>query len=289
MFEAYVDESGTDEAICAVAGFLGLTAKWRAFEADWQRALDAAGVDHFHSKEFFGGYPPFAVLQPPTRRKLIETLVALITDRSTGLHLVAAAVDVQSFFARTEHERTYLTGGRWSIAQNKWVFSGAPTRPYYLPLCNVLDQCNRTTEKVDIFHDQHQVYAKHVLRLHNEMKKHRKPAALRAGIGDLVFASKRERLPLQAADLAAYLTFCRVAYGQQADSDSEIGIASRGFGAFGQRVIRFYDATSIEATLTASLPQVIREGRAASQLRSARNKERGKARQRDQQASRRKT
>jgi hypothetical protein len=282
VFEAYVDESGTEEDYLAVAGFIGLTTMWRSFESEWAKALEIAGVGYFRAKEFFGREDPFSGLSERKRATLLSALLALITDRENGLHPVAAVVDVRAFVARTEAERIYLTGGRLDRRTDKWVFSGAPSRPYYVPLCNILDRCNRSPVRVDIFHDRHTVYAKHALRLHAEMRKHREPAFIRAGLGDLVFASRFERLPLQAADLIAYLTFCRVARGRQRDDD-EIGRASRALARYGDGVITFYDERTMESKLARTLPRSIREGRSITQIKAAKRREEARQRQRDAQ------
>jgi hypothetical protein len=176
-----------------------------------------------------------------------------------GIEMIAAAVDTKAFRGRSEHERIYLTGGRWDVAKGKWTLSGAPSRPYFLPLGVIMDRCHRTRHRVDLFHDQQNVYAKHAVRLHAEMKLHR--ISIREGIGTLTFGSKREFVPLQAADLAAHLTFKRIVHGPQSLEDTDLGLTARAFQKrFGTGVISVFDQAGLERHLQLVLPRAIRCG-----------------------------
>jgi hypothetical protein len=282
VFEVYADESGTEEVWCAVAGFKALTTNWRPFEEAWSRVLHDAGADYFHSKEFFQGGKPFGQWSGEKRIRFIDDLIQLI-DEWEGLSLAASAVDTKAFFARNEQERIYLTGGRWH--RGKWRFPGAPTKPYYLPFAHVFDKFHKGIERVNMFHDQHSVYAEHALRLHAHAKLHRKPPEFRQGIGTLTFGSKTEFVPLQAADLAAYLTFCRVAYGKAAP-DTELGHVAQVFQQrFGNLILTF-DERTIESHLRRTVPIAIREGRMPSQQRVERRRVKGREKQREKQRQR---
>ena len=148
-----------------------------------------------------------------------------------------------------------------------------------------MDKCHRTRARVDVFHDRHNVYVKPALKLHAEMKIHRLPASLRQGIGTLTFASKREYVPLQAADLLAYLVFRRVMRGPQAEKTTDIGRAASAFvRRFGTRVIGAFDESGLENHLRMVLPRVIREGRMPSQVRVARRRAEGRASQQRKQS-----
>jgi hypothetical protein len=174
-----------------------------------------------------------------------------------------------------------LTGGRWDGKRLKWTLTGAPSRPYYVPLCHALSVLYTADgPRVDIFHDEQNVYAQHVLRIHGEAKSHLEPVSRCARVGELVFSSKLERVPLQAADLAAYLTFCRVAYGKQSPRTT-LGRALRAFARFGNCIV-LYNKRGIERYLV-GLPQSIRNGQTASQVRAARRREDGLRKQREQQ------
>jgi hypothetical protein len=278
VLDAYIDESGIEESYCAVAGFLGLTDNWGPFEDAWKDVLKEADAQYFHANKFFHGIKPYEGWSLSKREAFLGALIELITDNKRELQLVAAAVDIAAFRARSEDERIYLTGGRWT--DGKWAFRGAPARPYYVPLCSVLNSCYRHRVRVNLFHDQQNVYAEHVRRLHSEMQQHL-PILRRRHIGAITFGSKLDYVPLQAADLAAYLTFHRLSYGKQV-LDTDIGKASKAFRHFGDSAIVFYDEKTINSHLE-SLPKPIREGQTARQLRAQRNREQGIARQRAQQ------
>jgi hypothetical protein len=277
VFSVYVDESGTEgQSWCVCAGLRGRTEDWRPFEAAWFGVLTGAGVDYFHSKELFPATGAFRGWDWPRRWGLVNRLTEVIVDHPS-LELIASAVEVAAFRALGETDRTYLTGGRWD--GSKWAFTGAPSRPYYLPLCNVLDRSFRTAEPTHLFHDQNPVYAGYITRLLQEMRARREPQAVRQAIGPIMFGSKTDIVPLQAADLAAYVTFHVLTEGR-ASFGPEMGVASNALGArLSEGRLVAYDAASMAAHLDASMPTVLRAGEMPGQKRAKRRRAAGQAKQ----------
>ena len=60
MIRAYVDMAGTKETRVYTAGcYVGNDMQWAAAEAEWDRALRLANVDHFHATDFFNCWGAF--------------------------------------------------------------------------------------------------------------------------------------------------------------------------------------------------------------------------------------
>jgi hypothetical protein len=284
MLEVYSDESGIHGSRwLAVAGFVGPASDWRSFETLWAQVLRDFDVSCFHSTKFFGGAKPFGRWSAERRIALIDALTGAITHHK-NLTIVSSAVDTVAFFSRTEHEREYLTGGMWDVIKEKWTRRGAPTKPFYLPFAYVFDKCNRSPQRVDWVHDRQDIYAEHAQRLHALAKSRRQPRAIRDAIGRLTFGSKEDVLPLQAADLAAYLTYYRVTHGLQ-PTESDLGRALDTFKRFGN-VIFVYDEKTIDNHLRAALPRMVREGRKPSQIRAERRAVLGRQRQAERRSRR---
>jgi hypothetical protein len=54
MYTAYFDESGThgsSEAL-VIAGYVASNPQWQEFDYEWKKALEDAGVTHFHMRDF---------------------------------------------------------------------------------------------------------------------------------------------------------------------------------------------------------------------------------------------
>lgn len=64
MLNAYFDETGDEKdlnvKIAGMAGCVAPAESWSAFEVKWQKALDNAGIQCFHMKEFAHSRGQFA-------------------------------------------------------------------------------------------------------------------------------------------------------------------------------------------------------------------------------------
>ena len=54
-FRLYLDDSGsqTTGPVYAIGGYLAPEKQWKQLARSWQRALDEAGIELFHAKQFF--------------------------------------------------------------------------------------------------------------------------------------------------------------------------------------------------------------------------------------------
>jgi hypothetical protein len=81
MLWAYFDESGTHDpglATLTIAGWMAPRGAWDLFDGEWQEALDAAGVSHFHMREFAHFRGEFAGWTEQQRRDLMAPLLEAI-------------------------------------------------------------------------------------------------------------------------------------------------------------------------------------------------------------------
>lgn len=114
-------------------------------------------------------------------------------------------IDVGAFRALNEYERRYLTGGEWR--GSKWRISGAPKKPYFLPFQDVVIQgvqaVKRPGWKAHFYFDENKSLASFALQLYTIIKRG-SDSEFASRMGEMTFASGRERAGLQAADLFTY-------------------------------------------------------------------------------------
>ena len=84
MIGAYFDESGTDADIMCVAAMLFTVESAEAFENEWSRELDKAGIDYFHAREFFPGVGQFADMDQEERDLFGRKLISLSRRTAIG-------------------------------------------------------------------------------------------------------------------------------------------------------------------------------------------------------------
>ncbi|MDA2926549.1 DUF3800 domain-containing protein [Acidobacteria bacterium AH-259-G07] len=214
MFEAYADESGIhgDAQVCIVCGYVGGDGQWRCLETEWSQILASYHVQDFHAKEFWTRKPTgkltgqYKHLSPNQGFRLIRDLVNIVLVKK--VHLIGGAVNIEDFNSLTEKERKFITGGLTGDG-NKWVSSGAPSKPYFLPFQSCLVESINWTpsgQKVGIAFDQQKQYMKRAIEtyresylvLDDEMSKK---------MDLIVFAERHEAAGLQLADLSAYLWY----------------------------------------------------------------------------------
>jgi hypothetical protein len=120
-------------------------------------------------------------------------------------------VDVAAFMALSETERHYLTGRMFHRLKDKWVKSGAPTKPYFFCVnesFNDVAECVRKPGwRVQMIFDQQHQYADHAMNLFHWNKQN--VAHLSARLGEIAFRDKRDVGGLQAADMLANVCYRR--------------------------------------------------------------------------------
>ena|SRR5688572_24751802 len=215
VLESYCDESGIHEGapVCVVAGWIATARNWQLFEDRWLRA--SGGVD-FHGKEFFVRDPsgervgPYKGWSDDKAQTYLRGLVHAIT--TSDIKPVGSVINVAAFKSFSLDDRKWLTGASWSPKRQKWLTSGAPTRPYYLGFVECLEGSALSVKKpgwtVNFCFDQQHELAPWALLFFQNAKKGDSPQAKR--LGDAIFKSKAGVGALQAADMLAH-SFYRTA------------------------------------------------------------------------------
>lgn len=270
-FDAFGDESGIEAsaAYCIVGGYVGTPRQWKIFTKEWSAALDEYGVPRFHAKDFF---------QPARRRKVecyqgwtdqkLTRFLRLLLETLNRRRIEAAiaAVHAPSFNALAEDDRRFLSGGIMNTRaqlmgdddlrlSRKWLSSGAPTRPYFCAFQGFISQALDKTSDDSILsftlEQQNVVEARAIQTFHEAYKTERYLRS--AKLGDITFADSERKLPLQAADLIAYLSNRRM---NQSIRGSLLRQADEGIDRNKSR-IRFYGREQLKAMLAQTSQEIV--------------------------------
>lgn len=142
-----------------------------SFKRAWSKVLQAYGVSRFHARDFFAGNfgGPSSVYHGWQTDKAVAFLHELVaTINGLNLRPIGGAIVVNDFNALTLGERRILTGGLWSIPKQKFVVSGAPTKPYFAAFVRFLIEAMEQTPKNAITHfvfDRQNVMERNAARL----------------------------------------------------------------------------------------------------------------------------
>jgi hypothetical protein len=259
VLAAYLDETGinADSPICAVTGWVASVGQWQLFEERWERA--SGGVT-FHGSVFFardrdgrrvGAYSGWSDAQAAA---YVDRLLTVL-ERG-WLTAFGTIVDVNEFMALSETQRHYLTGRVFNRRKNKWVLSGAPTKPYFFCVSesfNDVAECVRQPgSRVDMVFDEQQQYEAHARNLFLWNKQHVEHLSTR--LGEISFRQKGGVGALQAADMLAHVCHkrSRFAVGDQPELDS-VTVRMR---KLMHECVRFVDAEGLQLRLTYVPPEV---------------------------------
>ncbi len=190
---AYFDESGSrqSEKFVVVGGYVGNLDRWTEFTKSWREALDRAGVEYFHAKEFF----PSAGQFKKWKHKKAEhddfnrNLVKLQTDSVACAFLVIIPMSV------------------WTEVNRRYQLEESGLFPY--PLCG--RGCVRLVRNWCKKHDFPQHRTKFIFESGSRDWGHL-TTWIEKGFGFKPQPGvKKEDLPLQAADYLAWhgLQLCR--------------------------------------------------------------------------------
>src|SRR2546422_8030968 len=95
-FTIYCNESYThppDPLVYTVGGCLSTDVQWKRFRKEWRRILDAEDIACFHMVDFQTHRQPYASWSKEKRAKFLESLHAVIRERT--LMSFATTVDVE--------------------------------------------------------------------------------------------------------------------------------------------------------------------------------------------------
>jgi hypothetical protein len=198
VLAGYFDESGLDEksqTFC-IGGYVADSKDWFELTRAWERLLVEAGVSCFHMAEFETRHGEFKGWSDAKRIGFIKDLRALIN--STDVWGIGCGV-VKADYERLSAE--FITRGK---VTPHWYH-----HPYLLAFQHCLiETCIQaedvhTREKIAFVFDRQAEFHARAEKAYDELTSSGKwPRAFR--LGSLRFASKRDAIPLQAADLMAF-------------------------------------------------------------------------------------
>jgi hypothetical protein len=206
MFKFYADETGIqfNDRYCTIAGYVGNVAQWEGVEHDWKFVLEEFKIPYFHALEFYGSDRKYRSWSKGKRNAFINLLMDCLRDHE--IRVLGSSVDVQVFNSLTLDERHYLTGGFHNGM--KWKYQGSPSKAYFLPFHNVLQQSTKYVADGSFMYpvmsrqDQYEMKA---LELYERMLDgYPAPKCRAKWADDMIFSDPKRVVQLQAADMAAY-------------------------------------------------------------------------------------
>jgi hypothetical protein len=212
MLEGYFDESGIHEGapFCVVAGYYGDRAQWEKFEGAWKTALAQENVAEFHAKVFFGPAPPksrYYGWDYSRRESFLSGLLDVIVE--SEINPIGASLVIEDWNRLSLDERRFMTGARYSMKLNKFLSSGAPGKPYFVPfqdcIGRVATRCS-SGEKAHFFFALNHQFRGYAADVYALIKSH--PLEFEAHLGTIAFPTPLDAVHLQAADLLCYLLKC---------------------------------------------------------------------------------
>lgn len=233
---AYGDDSGTHQGPngathCLVAGYVASPRQWKLFRRDWRDAL--GNVEEFHAVEFFqrrkSSGSPYRDWTDEQARMFLARLCVIIDKYA--LAPIGGAVKVSDFFAYSVEERRLLTGavvltnthwhqGEFEVTQKTLEHMGSPNRPYFIvfPGFFVEAMLRSGDDQIHLVFDSQGDAEAHAKEHYDRFRKFA-PGAER--LSSITFASSKDELPLQAADLYAYTWHAKLS-GRQLPPDLEM-------------------------------------------------------------------
>jgi hypothetical protein len=225
VLKFYMDESGIykgpEGMVCAVGGFAATNSAWKKFIPKWAQLLRRHKLDEFHSKLFWnrnlegGLVGEFRGWRFEDCNAFLSAMIGLINGHE--LFLLGAAVDLNAFYGYPEEQRRYLTGAIWHNKKARFLTTGKPGAPYFVPFHACVSHAIQIAEqKADVAHfvfDEQNEFSRLALQRIPEIRRALEGVGLSAVVGDCVFSSSTQVPALQIADLAAFV--CREFYKGQ--------------------------------------------------------------------------
>lgn len=212
MLSAYLDESGIHGGkdvgkLCVIAGYFGQEKPWKHFERDWRKALSnhLVPLEKFHAKDLIKRRGFFMNFSKRAYLALIHDLLKAIT--AYEIFPIISAVLISDFFHFSLNQRKFLTGAK--IKNGRFVTTGCPTKPYFLPFQNCLGMVSDYTpsgNKMHFFFGLDRTFSEHATDLFREIKL-TDGLPYRDKLGDPAFPLAKETPQLQAADYLSYAVY----------------------------------------------------------------------------------
>ncbi|MEP6934241.1 MAG: DUF3800 domain-containing protein [Nitrospirota bacterium] len=199
MLKAFFDDSGKSndpaETVYGIGGCVAPLAAWELLEKEWKTVLDKFCVPYLHMKEYAHSTGAFQVGwkgEETKRRDFLSSLMDIMVPYV--MTYLGATVLIEDFNRLTDSQKKVLLDPHFMCMQD--VFLGASIQAHDDP----------PEEKVDLIFSQQDEDKGHALALYSAYTTAREtgPDLLRERLGAFTYASFKDTIPLQVADLVAY-------------------------------------------------------------------------------------
>ncbi len=198
VFIAYLDESGgPDQSVFTVAGFVATEKAWSRFVAEWKKVLSEFGVQALHMTDFENRRGEFANDWSDEKRiEFISALAWIVTDTvELGVSSSVLLRDFENVFFATKRGRGTMRAAYRLSFQTCLEEIATHIPPAKGELIPCVCEENNSVRGVAV--------ERHFIAL-------KQSRGWREIFGTISFAPKRNRIPLQSADMLAYETFKHV-------------------------------------------------------------------------------
>jgi len=199
MLTFYGDESGTHDRlgvqpgsdVIAVAGYLGWNDDWKRIQTRWKNCLEKYRVSEFHLARFLRNEePPYRTWNKEKREEFIDELIGIARRHTCGgfggLVVLEDYNQILPAHIKREHKHPYYFCFQMLI-------------DILLPELDTLHL--PAGEQVAFIFDQNQQFANGATESFKIIKQIRDKDDR---LGSITFGSRKQYIPLQAADLIAY-------------------------------------------------------------------------------------
>jgi hypothetical protein len=213
MLKAYVDDTGKgDEPFFVLAAFVSTAEKWCAFSDAWDAKLkEPPAIAYFKMREAWSLWGEFLPFKAEQRDRRVEDLIKIVNQHA-------------EFFVFCE-----INKRDWADILAKQI-AKTLDNPFYHGYCTIMNDVfwhlywHCTLDKVDfIFDKENETIFREILDWWLIMHEGA-PAKIRRRMGNHpIMRDDVEVLPLQAADLLAWLTAKRNSTGEQREFARHFG------------------------------------------------------------------
>ncbi len=212
VLHCYLDESGKfhDHTIVSLCGFVGERLQIGNFQVRWEELLRRYGMRSIKMAKAVRFTKPLGTREKAigleNRKVVLSNFVECITDNLPVAIYVAA--DVSGFAALSESEKKAMGG-----------------EPHYLAFMRVLGEIvnfyKDPNVQLSVVCDDEQSYSPRCYAIMNQIRS--KHSEFRRKIVSLCFADDEYFVPLQAADMLAYLVRCEAERQFTGRTDHQFG------------------------------------------------------------------
>jgi len=230
MLAAYLDETGIHEGaeVCAICGYWGDKIHWRRFEKRWRAMLREFKIPmaEFKGSRLYKRSYPFADFTDDEYNQLLEAILTIVRDHK--IYPVTFGIVVKDFMDLPLNHRKFLTNAK--IENGRFVSSGNPKRPYFLPFHHCLGKVSRNVPKgakAHYFFGLDKTFGAYAHTLFRYVKS--EPLlSYHDKLGEIGFPRASETPQLQIADVLAYWSYVhlqeRIRIGLHNPTDFHMGL-----------------------------------------------------------------